>query len=171
MKKENQKIEKLCSFYVSDWHFATMILPYVNCKIDENIKIITILENNIEENIKVLVNKLNLKNKKEILSINWKSIKSSKYQEIENKLNSESNEKTENIIIINGSKSYMEQNNYNIEKWIQKSNISNIKIINFFELTEFNSSIKEILDVHDKVFNTSGEKEIPEVFEGYKKSV
>ena len=27
----------------------------------------------------------------------------------------------------------------------------------------------EILDEHDKVFNTSGEKEISEVFEGYKK--
>ena len=54
MKKENKKIEKLCSFYVSNWHLVTMLLPYINKKIEKNTKIITILENNIEENIKKL---------------------------------------------------------------------------------------------------------------------
>ena len=33
MKKENKKMEKLCSFYVSDWHLATMILPFIIHKI------------------------------------------------------------------------------------------------------------------------------------------
>ena len=64
MKKGNQRIERLCSFYVSDWHFATMLLPYLNCKIEKNAGVITILENNMEENIKILVKKLNLKNQK-----------------------------------------------------------------------------------------------------------
>ena len=63
----------------------------------------------------------------------------------------------------------MENNNANIQKWLQKTNAKQIKIINFFEVTVFNNHIMEILDEHDKVFNTSGEKEISEVFEGYKK--
>ena len=32
---------------------------------------------------------------------------------------------------------------------------------------EFNGSIVEILDEHDKILNTSGEKEITEVFTDY----
>ena len=61
----------------------------------------------------------------------------------------------------------MEVQNQNIEKWFKKSNVQSIKIINLFEVTEFNNHIMEILDAHDKVLNTSGEKEIEEVFEGY----
>ena len=69
MKKENQKVEKLCSFYVSDWHFATMLLPYINHKIEEQINVITLLENNIQENIVTLVKKLNgVEVSREILS-------------------------------------------------------------------------------------------------------
>ena len=169
MKVENKKIEKLCSFYVSDWHLTTMILPYINSKIEENANIIPVLENNLEKNIKILVEKLNLKNKEKILSINWKNINSIKYENIENKLNKEINKKTENIILVNGSKDYIEKNNYNIEKWLEKSFISSVKIINFFEVTDFNSNIVQILNNHDKVFNTSGEREIKEVFDGYKK--
>ena len=62
MNNKNYQVEKLCGFYVSDWHLTTTILPYINSKIDEKTKVITILENNIEENIKVLMKKLNLKN-------------------------------------------------------------------------------------------------------------
>ena len=51
MNNKNYQVEKLCGFYVSDWHLTTTILPYINSKIDEKTKVITILENNIEENI------------------------------------------------------------------------------------------------------------------------
>ena len=36
-----------------------------------------------------------------------------------------------------------------------------------FEVTEFNNNIVNILDGHDKILNTSGEREISEVFDGY----
>jgi len=169
MKKENKKIERLCSFYVSNWHLTTMLLPYINRKIDENVKIITILENNIEENIKTLVEKLNLKNRDKILNIHWNCNNNIKYGEIEEKLNKEIKENINNIILINGCKNYMEQNNQNVEKWFKKSELNSLKIINFYEVGEFNNNIIEKLDKNDKVFNTSGEKEISEIFEGYKK--
>ena len=169
MKKENKRIEKLCSFYVSNWHLATMILPYINHQIEKEAKIITILENDMEENIKTLVEKLNLKNEKEILEIRWTNINSKKYSDIENLLKKEVRKTKENIILINGCRDYITRNNENVEKWLKKSNENKIKIINFFEVTEFNHHIMEILEAHDRILNTSGEKEISEVFEGYER--
>lgn len=167
MNIENKKIEKVCGFYVSDWHLVTMLLPYINSKIEENTKIATILEDEMEEKIKTLLEKLNLKNKEEILNINWKSLKSKKYTDISKTLKKQIEQNTKNIIIVNGSKEYIEKNNINIEKWIKNANVKKIKIINFFEVTEFNSNIMGILDSHNKILNTSGEKEITDVFEGY----
>ena len=73
MEIKNYHVEKLCGFYVSDWHLATTVLPYINSKIEENTKVITFLENNIEKNIQILMQKLNLKNKNDILKIRWKN--------------------------------------------------------------------------------------------------
>lgn len=171
MNTKNYQVEKLCGFYVSDWHLTTTILPYINSKIDEKTKVITILENNIEENIKVLMEKLNLKNKKDILNIRWTSVDIKKYTDIESILNREIKKNNENIILISGNKNYIEIINSNINKWIKKANIKSIKIIDFFEVTEFNNDIVNILDGHDKILNTSGEREISEVFYGYNKKV
>ena len=93
MKKENQRVEKLCSFYVSDWHFATMLLPYINHQIAKQVNVITLLETDMEKNIETLVKKLNLKNRKEILEICWKNVTTKKYAEIETLLKQS---KTEN---------------------------------------------------------------------------
>ena len=171
MKKENQRVEKLCSFYVSDWHFATMLLPYINRKIQEQVNVITLLENNIEENMKTLVKKLNLKNQEKILEIDWNNRNTIKYAEVEELLEQKINKEGKNMILINGSRDYIERNNQNIQRWIEKIEVKEIKIINFFEVTEFNHHIVEILNSHDRVLNTSGEKEITEVFEGYQKEV
>ena len=79
-------IEKLCSFYVSDWHLVTMLLPYINKQINEKANVITLLENDIDENIKTLIKKLNLKNEQKILDINWKRTNGMKYSELKNKM-------------------------------------------------------------------------------------
>lgn len=170
MSIENKKIEKLCGFYVSDWHLVTMLLPYINNKIEKNAKVVTILEKEIKEKITTLLDKLNLKNKNEILNIDWDVINSKKYTNISRKLKEHTQKNTENLILINGCKDYIEKNNKNVKMWIKNTNIQNIKIINFFEVTEFNNNIMEILDSHDKILNTSGEKQIEEVFEGYNRT-
>ena len=58
-----------------------------------------------------------------------------------------------------------------MDKWISahvdKLKQNKFKIVNCYEVTEFNNSIHEILNMHDKILNTAGEKYIYEVFEGY----
>ena len=49
MEKVSRKTTKLCSFYVSDWHLVTMLLPYLNEEINKENKIVTLLETNIKE--------------------------------------------------------------------------------------------------------------------------
>lgn len=168
----NEKVEKICSFYVSDWHLVTMLLPYINKKIEEKSKITTILEKDIESNIETLVQKLNLKKSEKILEINWKKQEVKKYSKLAQILSKQiDNNVTENIILVNGTKEYIDKVNKNLNKYISnlKENKTKIKIINFYEVLEFNYNITEILDEHDKILNTSGEKEIYEVFEGYEK--
>lgn len=168
----NEKVEKICSFYVSDWHLVTMLLPYINKKIEEKSKITTILEKDIESNIETLVEKLNLKKSEKILEINWEKQEVKKYSKLAQILSKQiDNNVTENIILVNGTKEYIDKVNKNLNKYISnlKENKTKIKIINFYEVLEFNYNITEILDEHDKILNTSGEKEIYEVFEGYER--
>lgn len=164
-------IEKICSFYVSDWHLVTMLLPYVNKEINEKANIITVLEKDIEENIVTLIDRLNLKNKEKILNINWKKSNGIKYSEIKNKIKQEASEDKLNIIFITGSKSYMDITNKNIEKFLKENSKKykqiNIKIVNCFEVGDFNTNIIDILSEHTKILNTSGEKAINDVFDGY----
>lgn len=170
MEKVNRKTTKLCSFYVSDWHLVTMLLPYLNEEINKENKIVTLLETNIKEKVETLVKKLNLKNSEQILDINWNIVKTKKYLELKNILSNESRGKKSITIIVNGTKKFIDNISKNIERWTkQNKNVENIKIINCYEITEFNYNITEILDEHDKILNTSGEREKQDVFEGYEK--
>ena len=176
MENLKKNTEKLCSFYVSEWHLVTMLLPYINQKLNEKANIITILENNIEENIKTLTSKLNLKNEKEILAIDWKETQKIEYSKIVKKLMKFVNQiKDLNIILINGNKTYIDLVNQNVNQFLEKNTNhfknKKIKIINCYEVTEFNDSIHEILEGHHKILNTSGEKDIADVFEGYQRKM
>lgn len=164
MDVQEKNLTKLCSFYISDWHFVTMLLPYVNKKINEQAKIATILEKDIRENVTTLVEKLNLKNKEKILNLNWK-----RTEERKNVFSNLSEEIKELVIIISGDKEFIKNKNEKLERYMKTHKINQkIKIIDCYEIIDFNGSINQILNSHDKILNTSGEKEISEVFENYK---
>ena len=132
-------------------------------KINEKAKVATILEKDIEENVTTLVEKLNLKNKEKILNLNW-----NKTQKSNNVFSNLSEETEEIVIIISGEKEFIKNKNEKLERYIQTHRIKQkIRIINCYEIIDFNGSINEILNEHDKILNTSGEKEISEVFENY----
>lgn len=165
MEVQKNNLTKLCSFYVSDWHLVTMLLPYINQKINEQAKIATILEKNIKENVVTLVKKLKLKNEEKILNLNW-----NKNDDIKRDIKRIKDEK-QLVIFINGSKKFIEKQNLKVMKYFEEHNIKQtVKIVNCYEVMEFNGSIQEILDEHDKILNTSGEKEIIEVFADYERS-
>lgn len=169
MNTQEEFLTKICSFYISDWHLVTMLLPYINKKLNEGVKIATVLEKDIRENVKTLLERLNLKveNESRILDINWNKISTNKNFNIKNLF---SNINNEVIIIVNGKREFIENANNNLIKYIESNSIKqNIKIINCYEIVEFDGSITDILDRHDKILNTSGEKEIYEVFEDYER--
>lgn len=173
MENQENNIKRVCSFYVNKWHLSTMILPHINKSIKEKTKIITILENGIQENIQLLISKMNLKEqtKNEMQKINWTSTKIYKYQEIEKYLIKNIQNQDNIDIIVNGTNEYIEIINLNLEKFIQKNksklNNKTISIINCYEITQFNN-IRDITIKHDLILNTSGTKKIEEVFTGHK---
>jgi len=145
MEKSKNYPEKLCSFYISEWHFATMLLPYINKKINEKANIITELENDVTENIKILNKKLNLKNEKAVLNMNWKKSRRKGDEDIFDMI--KNLKKGKNIILVSGKKEYIDRINIYIENAIEKlsDELKNrhIKIINCYEITDFNGNIKE----------------------------
>lgn len=173
--KEFNNVKKVCGFYISNMHLATMILPYTNKQLEEGIKFATLLEYNLKQNIELILSRLTLneENKKEIMKINWGN-NPCKYSDIEKFLKVELKSHKEITILISGSENYINAVNENINMFISKNykkiEGKYIKIINCYEVGEFNNNIKEILDLHEAILNTSGEHKIEEIFDGYSKN-
>lgn len=152
MNKNEKTKEKSCIFYVSDYHFEMISLPYISKKIEENKKIIILTEENLEETIKVLVEKINLneEKKKQILKINWNKDDTSKLQEIkeENKVKTE--------IFIKGTEEYINKMN----KEIEQINNNNIKIIDCYNIEKINEKVDSIMVRYNNLISTVGEKSV-----------
>lgn len=157
MVNENKNITKVCSFYVSDWHLITMLLPNINKTINERNKITTILEEDAQEKVEILLDKLKIENAKRIINIDWRKKDINNIKTEDFKLDST---KDENEIIIAGSNSFINKANELIEEFAKKFN-GKIKIINCFQ-AEKELNIREILNNHRAVLNTAGEKKTTE---------
>ena len=147
--KLNKYIQKSCCFYASDWHLTVMLLPYINNKVQENCSIYMKCENNIEKKMNILLNKLTLKNKKNIMNINWGNLVAED--------NIDDNEK---IYIVSGSDKYIKNINSLIEQCYDKKNY-NIKIINCYEVRD-NEDLGKIISEngYTQILNTKGECDI-----------
>ena len=168
-------IKKICSFYVSDWHLTAMLLPYITNKLQKNERINTILNKDIKEKMEVLLSRINIeKNEKEkVKSINWENNYKNTYEEIDDYMKNIIKKEQKNIIIISGTKEDIENTNKKIDRWIinniQLLKNTDISIINCYDVEEFNQNLKNILEKHDFILNTSGEHEIGEMFAGFNK--
>ena len=139
--------EKSCAFYASDYHFEMIILPYINKKLQEDKNIYVFTQNNLEETINVLVEKVNLKNevKENILNINWKDEDNNKYD----KLIKDNKEK---IVFIKGNEEYIEKINNNL-KQIEENN--KIEIIDCYNVEEVENKMMNISKKYKKILVTS----------------
>lgn len=139
--------EKLCSFYVSDFHLITILLPYINGKILEGKEIITIFQNDVSKSIKrYLKNIKNLNIEKErILDIGWKEAKKVK------KLNLK-----EKIIIVSGEEDFVRSVN---EEIIEDAN--NFELLNCYKIIN-TEDISRISTEYSIFLNTSGKTDLRE---------
>ncbi len=169
-------IKRVCGFYVSSMHLITMILPFIKEEINKGIKIETVLQYNLKENVSNMLSNLIINNeeKEKFLKINWSNNKIQKYSNVEKKLKNAVENNNKVNILISGSRKYIEEANEIVYKFINK-NINKIRqkeitIINCYEVTEFDDNIREILDAHEFIINTAGIHKIEDIFEDYKKA-
>ena len=169
MRLERIALKKTCSFYISEFHLSTLLLPYITTKVKNDVQIYTFLEEGIKESITKVVRGMNTEDyvKKEILKINWEKFEIINYDKILEEINVEDRDVN---IIVSGSKKYIENVNINLEKLIKELNLKGlnnkieITINNCYQVKEVLSA-KEVLDKHDLLLNTSGEVKIDEVFD------
>lgn len=159
MNKNQETKEKTCAFYASDYHFEMISLPYIEKNLEESKEILILTENNLDDTIRNLISKMNLKEdkKENILKIDWKNNDLSKF----NKIKKDIEEKKDIIIFIKGKENYIKNINENIEKWMDKN--SNIKIIDCYDMEEVSENLDEVMDQYKMILNTTGEKEINKI--------
>ena len=155
----NETKEKICTFFVSDYHFEMKSLPYIAKNLEKEKNIIILTENNLKETMEKLMARTNFDDlkKTKILNINWKNDDLRKFKEIKEDIKSEK----ETIIFIKGKKNYIQNVNKNLESWIE--NYDKVKIVDCYDMEEIGENIDEIMSMYDKVLNTSGEKEIEKI--------
>lgn len=173
MRLEKINLKRTCSFYISEFHLSTLLLPYITERVRRNVQIETFIENSIEENIKKVIRGINIEEyiKKEIMKIDWNDFELTKYSKIVDRIKVEDRDIN---IIVSGSKEYIENINIGINRLIENLNAKglrdkiNVTINNCYPVKEV-LSVKEILDKHDLLLNTSGEVVIDSVFQDYRK--
>ena len=159
MNKNQITKDKICAFYASDYHFEMISLPYIEKNIEENKKVIILTENNLENTIKVLLNKMNLEDKKRnnIEKINWKQNDLEKFKEIKKEIEKQK----ELIIFVKGKNNYIKNINSNIDKWIE--NKERVKVIDCYDIEEISDKMSDIMESYNLILSTSGEKEIDKI--------
>ena len=132
---------KICSFYASDYHFEMVSLPYISKKLDTKNEIIILTENDLEETVKKLVDRIELKEekKKKILKINWQNDDTKKLEEIERNINLNKN----TTIFIKGQEKYINNTNKSLEKIIKNKDI--VKTVDCYDIQEVGDDLDEIM--------------------------
>ncbi len=132
---QNERKEKTCCFYVSEFHLEMILVPYINKKIEENITILT--EKRLRETVEILISRMNLKqeNKEKILNLGW---------------NGEEEVKENSNVIIIGSTEFIKEKN----KEIENKNV--ISVLDCYNFEEEKNNIDEILKDYNNTLNTLG---------------
>ena len=148
--------EKTCVFFASDYHFEMITLPFIEENLRNNKKIIVLTENDLEDTIKNLISKVNLKEEKKekIFKIDWKNNDLKKFKEIKKEVEN----KEDLIIFIKGKENYIKNVNENIEKWTNK--INTVKIIDCYDVEEIREHFADVVNNYENVLSTTGERKI-----------
>ena len=145
MVVEEKNANKMYSFYVSDFHLEMILVPFINNKIEENENVIIKTEYDLEDTLKVLLTRLNIKEeeKDKILKLDW------------NKNNNKRLENNSNIIIV-GNQKYIKD----INDEIKKEDLADVTIVDCYKLEEIKNKKEDIINQYDFNLNTIGYKSI-----------
>lgn len=148
---ENVGAQRYCSLYVNDMHLIVMLIPYIERELEKKEKIITILENDLENEIDTIVKKVNLgrEKKNKIKRINWKKNLLSKEQigEIKGE-----------TILIKGSYEFIRSVNEVLKT-------EDNRVIDCYDIDTFEQNSRTILEQHNAILNTSGIRKISDMFQ------
>ena len=127
--------EKICCFYVSEFHLEMILVPYKKKKINEDITIIT--QKKLRETLETLISKINLKeeNKEKILKLGW---------------NGEQDIKDNSNVIIIGTKEFIKDKN----KELEGKNI--LSVLDCYEFEKEKDDIENIVKQYKNSLNTLG---------------
>ena len=153
---EYKDIKTICSFYVSDVHLSVMLIPYISKQLNEDVEVTTIFENLDKQKIEEILNKTNVKDRRKILRIDWGKRYSLKLKKLNKVIDSDKDV----VVIIGGSKKFINKYNEKVFKIILNKEYKhqNIKIINCFDVNELQYNVKNIAEKYEKILNTAGEK-------------
>lgn len=159
MKMKENQIKKICSFYVNEWHLTTMMLPYINKRIEKGIFISTLLEKEIQEKVQELVEKMNLKpeTKKQVLQINWKNNSITDTKKIEQEWEKQLQNHNEIEIIATGDQKRFQKLDAVLERIMEKEEFAKKKatIVHCYDITTLDNR-EEQLKEHHSILNTAG---------------
>ena len=145
-----KKSEKVCSFYISEAHLVTILIPYIYKNIEKGNKIETFFEENLEE----IFNKINLGNgfnKDSFQNIDWTKLKQ---EELSKKFESDTD-----IIIVAGKMDFINHINRLVLNFH-----TNFTLVNCYNVKDLNSNMSDIIEQYGEVLYTSGVEEINELF-------
>lgn len=151
MVKGNKREEKLCLFFVNDYHFEMMSLPYINESLKSDKNVVVLTENDLNETVNKLLTNVNLKqeDKEKIAKIDWKNDDVNKFREIK----SIDGDGKETVIFVKGKKNYINSINENIENWMS---VSDVEVIDCYDINEVHDAVGEIAGTYGGVLSTSG---------------
>lgn len=135
--------KKCCSFFVSEYHLLTILLPYINEKMSENKSVELILEKDMTEKVKQYLKKVKEYENLNFLKLGWNKKKKEYVCDKKNE-----------IVVIIGNEKYINEVNEMLDK---KENIE--EIINCYNI-ETLANLNKIVMNHNYVLRTSGKSEI-----------
>lgn len=132
------KEQKTCSFFVSKNHLLTVILPYINEKINEGKNVNIISQKDLTEDVKKYLKAVKEFNNEKIMKIGWKSKKCSK----------NINEST--VLFIIGNKEFVENEEF--------ENIA-CEVVQCYEIKDI-EIIKDVVEKYEYYLRTDGKLKI-----------
>ncbi len=132
--------KKFCSFYVSDYHLLTILLPYIDEQIKNNQNVEVILEEDMIDSVKKYIKRNERFNTNKIINLDWKKNKKDDLKIKENV----------DVAIIVGKEDFIKKVNY-----INEENVTLKEFVNCYNI-ETLSNLNEVVKEHSFVLKTSG---------------